>query len=459
MNHRPMTQHNLFTIAIIGRPNVGKSTFFNKLVNKNFAIVDDMPGVTRDRKLGIGNIGGYEFRVIDTPGLEQKNNSELSLKMTLQSEAAVLESDIVIFMIDGQAGILHEDQFFAKWLRKSKKPVILVINKAENEKKLNNSYEEGFRLGFGEPVCISAEHKIGFNFLIDAIRPHYEKKEALVDQSEEFQDTIQLSIIGKPNVGKSTLINALLNEDRTISSPIAGTTRDSIIIDWSYGDYKIRLVDTAGIRKKNKVLDKLEKLSVNDAKSAINFSHVVVVMIDATHFLEQQDLSIIDYALEEGRSVVIAANKWDLVNNKQEVKKDILYKIQRDLHTAGNIHIACISAINAENLSQLLDLVIQTYQNWNIRIPTSKLNLWIRDITSDHPIPLNAQKKRPKIKYITQIKTRPPTFMINSNYPDDINLSYQKYLMNRLRKDFNLIGTPIRLNIKKSNNPYHSSKE
>jgi GTPase len=445
---------SLITISAIGRPNVGKSTFFNKLIGRSKAIVDDTPGVTRDRRYAIGNIGPYEFNIVDTAGLENNIKGEIEKQMGIQTAFAIEESDIVFFMIDGISGVLEEDKKIARWLRKFNKHVVLLMNKSENQNKIESNFYDAYKLGFGEPLCISAEHKLGFNDLIDIIAPICDKKEKEFNDDDGFIDVIQVSIIGRPNAGKSTLINALLNQERTIASSIAGTTRDSIMIDWSWGDYKIKLVDTAGIRRKTKITEKIEQLSIDDAKNAINFSHVVVVLIDATCFLEHQDLALIELTFKEGRSVVLAVNKWDLIKSKSEIKKEIMYQVSKTVQTAGAINIEFISAKDSEKLPELMDSIISTYNVWNTRVSTSKLNNWLRDVTSEHPVPLNSKKKRPKLKYITQYKSRPPAFMISSNFPDDIIPSYQKYLMNSLREHFGFSGVPIRLSFKKSDNPY-----
>lgn len=442
-----------FSIAIIGRPNVGKSTLFNKLVGRKLAIVDNTPGVTRDRKEGSGNIGPYNFQIIDTAGLERKKNNLLVSKMVEQTTKAIELCDLVIFMIDGIAGVLEEDKYYGNWLRKFDKNIILVVNKCENSKKISHLDHDLYKLGFGEAAYISAEHKLGFNDLIDNISPYLENHEQK-EESQTYEDLIQLSIIGRPNAGKSTLVNSFLNQERTITSPEAGTTRDAIAIDWNYGNYKIKLVDTAGIRKRTKINCDLEKMSVKDAENAVNFSHIVIMIIDATMFLEHQDLSIIDYAIKEGRGIVIAANKWDLVKNQKDAKKEIEYQIKDHLKSIDGVHIEYISALHSDNLDKLMQAVIHTYSMWNKRINTADLNKWIKEATDNHPIPMNSQGKRPKIKFLTQYKSRPPSFMLHSNYPDDIDNNYQRYLTHSLRAAFNLTGVPIRFSFKKSSNPY-----
>jgi GTP-binding protein len=445
-----------FSIALVGRPNVGKSTFFNKIVGTKLALIDDQPGVTRDRKEAISNIGLYKFKVIDTPGLDYiKNNSnKFQTLMNAQTEKAIEECDLVVFIIDGLAGITEDDKFLAKELRKSKNKCCLLINKCENTKKVDFAYHDSFKLGLGEPICISAEHKLGFIDFLEYIAPLIEKKEVAEEIEEEYSDFIQLSIIGRPNAGKSTLLNAMLNEQRALVSEVAGTTRDSVAVNWSYGDYKIKLIDTAGLRRKSKVDDKIEKLSVDETKRVIIFSQVVVVLIDATCFLEKQDLSIIDYVIEEGRALVVIVNKWDLVKNKAEVKEEIEYQVAKTLNNIHGVCIEYISALRAENLDKLMHSVIETFKIWNKRISTAKLNQWLREIMQTNPVPLNSQKKRPKIKFITQHKARPPSFVLKCSYPEDIDSTYQKFLINSLRKTFKMTGVPIRMLLQKNDNPY-----
>ncbi len=446
-----------FTIALVGRPNVGKSTFFNKIVGTKLALIDDQPGVTRDRKEAISNIGSYKFKVIDTPGLDYiKNNSnKFQTLMNAQTEQAISECDLVAFIIDGLAGVTEDDKFLAKELRKNKNKCVLLINKCENTKKVDFAYHDSFKLGLGEPVCISAEHKLGFIDFLEYIAPLIEKKEITEEGEEElYNDFIQLSIIGRPNAGKSTLLNAMLNEQRALVSPIAGTTRDSVAVNWSYGDYKIKLIDTAGLRKKTKVDDKIEKLSADETRRVIIFSQVVVVLLDATCFLEKQDLSIIDYVIDEGRALVVIVNKWDLVKNKAEIKAEIEYQVAKTLNNVNGVIIEYISALKAENLEKLMQSVIETFKIWNKRISTAKLNQWLREIMQNNPVPLNSQKKRPKIKFITQHKTRPPSFALKCSYPEDIDTTYQKFLINNLRKTFKMTGVPIRFILQKNENPY-----
>lgn len=443
--------NNLFHIAIIGRPNIGKSTFFNKLVGKKIAIIDDSPGITRDRKTSIGNIGPYEFTVTDTPGLEKKSSQSLSSRMNDQTQQAVEHADTVLFMVDGIAGITDEELYYAKWLRKFNKKTIVIINKSENIKKIENCFDDAYRLGFGEPICISAEHKLGFNDILEQIAEDIDNHRI---EPEDKIEQIQISIIGRPNAGKSTLINTLINDNRLITGPEAGITRDSIEVNWTYGEYKIKLVDTAGIRKRAKVTNHIEKQSVEEAKRAIIFSQLVVVLIDATKKFEQQDLNIINYAVKEGRAVVLVINKWDLVTDIKEMNSDLDFIIKNKLSSLSGINITFISAKNKYNLDALMDNIIETYKKWNVRIPTAQVNNWITNITANQPIPMGSNSKRPRIKYATQIKSRPPTICLHANTPENIPKTYLKFLLNDFRRTFNLEGCNIRLITKKNNNPY-----
>ncbi|MFC7050602.1 ribosome biogenesis GTPase Der [Emcibacter nanhaiensis] len=466
------------TIAIIGRPNVGKSTFFNRLVGKRLAIVDDTPGVTRDRREAMGSLGDYKFKIIDTAGLEEGKGKSLSARMWQQTEKAIEEADFSLFMIDARAGITPLDKHFAELLRRGNHPMILVANKAEGRAGEEGLYD-AYSLGLGAPVAISAEHGEGLAELIEAfdemcrelgIDPLSEEEEEVVSfsvaiegevsEEEEAESEIdpglplQIAIVGRPNVGKSTLVNQILGEERQITGPEAGLTRDTIGVTFDYEGREIRMFDTAGLRRKAKVQEKLEKLSVADTIRALNFAEVVILMVDATMPFERQDLSIASLAVQEGRSVVIALNKYDLIENRQEVLKDIAEKLEHTLPQVKGIPVVPISALTGRGVNKLMPAVFEAYRQWNRRISTSKLNRWLAETTDYHPAP-SVSGRRVKMRYITQIKTRPPTFAIFCNRPAAVPDSYQRYLMNELRWDFELPGVPIRLLLRRGDNPYH----
>ena len=470
------------TIAIIGRPNVGKSTFFNRLVGKRLAIVDDTPGVTRDRREAMGSLGDYKFKIIDTAGLEEGKGKSLSARMWQQTEKAIAEADFSLFMIDARAGITPLDKHFAELLRRGNHPMILVANKAEGRAGEEGLYD-AYSLGLGAPVAISAEHGEGLAELIEAfdemcrelrIDPLSEEEEQVasfsvaiegeVTEEEEAASEVletdlplQIAIVGRPNVGKSTLVNQILGEERQITGPEAGLTRDTIGVTFDYDGREIRMFDTAGLRRKAKVQEKLEKLSVADTIRALNFAEVVILMIDATQPFERQDLSIASLAVQEGRSVIIALNKYDLIENRQEVLKDIDEKLGHTLPQVKGIPVVPISALTGKGVNKLMPAVFEAYRQWNRRISTSKLNRWLAETTEYHPAP-SVSGRRVKMRYITQIKTRPPTFAIFCNRPAAVPDSYQRYLMNELRWDFELPGVPIRLLLRRGDNPYHKKK-
>lgn len=456
-------------IAIVGRPNVGKSTLFNRLVGKKLALVDDRPGVTRDRREGAANLLGLEFNVIDTAGYEDEDPKSLPGRMRKQTEMAVAEAEAAIFVIDGRAGLTPLDQEIGRWLRGSNKPVILLVNKAEG-RAAESGMLESYSLGLGDPIAFSAEHGEGVADLFQAIRPHIEGFEAEIElKAADESAPLKLAIVGRPNAGKSTLINKMLDEDRLITGPEAGITRDSITVDWSWhdvaltdqeqeegiaADRKVRLIDTAGMRKRAKVNDKLEKLSVADAKRAIDFAEVVVLLLDATKGLEAQDLRIADQAIQEGRCVVIAVNKWDVAEGPSGLFNGIRAALDDGLAQIRDVPLVTVSAFTGKGIDHLIKAAFNVRRTWSQRVPTGQLNRWFEDAISENPPPAPGGK-RIKLRYITQAKTRPPSFVIFGTRVDDLPESYRRYLINGIRRELGFGGVPVRLIIRAPKNPYH----
>ena len=426
-----------FTLAIVGRPNVGKSTLFNRLVGQRLALVDDEPGVTRDRREGDARLYDLDFRVIDTAGLEEVFDESLEARMRQQTERAIAEADVAVLLIDARAGLTPLDEHFARWLRRGETPVLLVANKCEGERG-NAGLLEAYALGLGEPVPISAEHGLGLSDLHAAL---------------EDGGPLQLAIVGRPNAGKSTLINRLIGEDRLLTGPEAGITRDAIAVDWLYKGRPVRLVDTAGLRRKARVVDKLEKLSTADSLRAIRFAQVVVLLVEADMPMEKQDLTIARMVVDEGRALVIAVNKWDACADRSAAMQQVRDRLERSLPQTRGVPVVTISALQGQNLDRLLDAVFDAYAVWNRRLPTAALNRWLEAVTEAHPPPAVAGR-RIRLKFMTQAKTRPPTFMIACSRPKELPGAYLRYLENSLRDDFDLPGTPIRLNLRKGKNPY-----
>lgn len=454
----------MFRIAIIGRPNVGKSTLFNKLVGKNFALTDDLPGLTRDRKEAQGKLGSLEFIVIDTAGLE--NNlieNSISQKMVEQTEFAVGDADLCLFVVDAKSGIQNDDLHFANWLRKSNKPILLIANKCENfnEEIFSKEY---YRLGFGKPIAISAEHKLGFGDLYDQLSLKIEKyQQDFLELENQEQDSknhdLQIAVIGRPNAGKSSFLNQILQKDRLITGPQPGITRDAIAIDHAYKNHIIRFIDTAGIRKKTNIDHKLEKLSVLDSYRAIRFAQVVILMIDANSILDHQDVALAGQVLKEGRVLLFAINKIDCVKIDKEVfMRQVRQQIQNLFPEISGAPILGVCALSGYNVNKILDLAIESYQQWQKQISTSKINDWLEYAKTQHS-PKMHKGKPVKLKFATQIKTRPPTFAVFTNHPQVLNGDYQRYLVNSLRQYFELSLTPIRLYLRKSENPYAEKKE
>lgn len=462
-----------FKLAIVGRPNVGKSTLFNRLVGKKLALVDDTPGVTRDRREGDARLGDLEFTIIDTAGLEDAKGDVLEARMQRQTEAAIAEADVCILLIDARAGLLPADAYFAQLLRKSKTPVILAANKCEGGAG-HAGRMEAYELGLGAPLPLSAEHGEGLGDLYDALLP-YERTienadadleiEAALDDDENFdpdapyepdlEAPLRVAVVGRPNAGKSTLVNQLIGEDRMLTGPEAGITRDAIGIEWEWRGRRVKLFDTAGLRRRARVTQKLEKLSAADALRAVRFAEVVVILIDATIPFEKQDLHITDLVEQEGRALLVAVNKWDLVENPQEVLLDLQEKLGRLLPQIRGVPIVTFSALSGRGVDKLMPKIEEVHRVWNARVSTSRLNKWLDMVRSKNPPP--ASKGRPvSLRYATQVKSRPPTFAIFSSRAHEVPTSYKRYLVNTLRETFDLPGVPIRLFLRRGDNPYAS---
>jgi GTP-binding protein len=448
------------TVAIIGRPNVGKSTLFNRLAGRRLALVDDTPGVTRDRREADATLGDLAFRIVDTAGLEDADKGTLSARMQAQTEQALALADVALFLIDSRTGVMPLDQHFADLLRRSGRPVVLVANKAEGRAGEAGALE-AFSLGLGSPVAISAEHGEGLADLHAALAPFVDRAatEAPSDEApdlaaeEAAEKPLQLAVVGRPNVGKSTLVNRLLGEDRLLTGPEAGITRDAISIDWEWQGRAIRLIDTAGLRRKPKVEEKLEKLSVADTLRAVRFAEVVVLVIDATMPLERQDLTIARLVENEGRAMVLAVNKWDLVENRNAALALIRERLEVSLPQLQGVRIVTLSAETGGSVDKLLPAVLAVHEIWNRRVATPQLNRWLQEVQERHPPPL-VDGRRLRLRYMTQANIRPPTFALFASKPGDLPDSYRRYLVNMLRDSFDLPGVPIRLMLRKGKNPY-----
>jgi len=441
------------TIAIVGRPNVGKSTLFNRLVGKRLALVDDRPGVTRDRREGEAKLLGLEFRVIDTAGFEDEDPHTLPGRMRAQTEAAVREADAALFLIDGRDGITPLDEEIGRWLRAETTPVVVVANKAEG-RAAESGIIEAYRLGLGDPIAISAEHGEGIADLFQSLLPHVEHEHFdVADDELDAEHPLQLAIVGRPNAGKSTLVNKMLGQERMITGPEAGITRDSISLDWEWEGRPVRLVDTAGLRKRAKVEDKLEKLSAADTRRAIDYAEVVVLLLDATRGLEAQDLKIAAQVIEEGRALILALNKWDVAENASSLFNGVKAALGEGLAQLRDVPLLTVSAKTGKGIDVILKVAFELREAWGRRIPTGELNRWFEDAIEANPPPA-PKGQRIKLRYITQVKSRPPTFVVFGNRTDELPESYRRYLVNALRRQLDLGPVPLRLDFRGRSNPF-----
>ncbi len=449
-----------FTIAIVGRPNVGKSTLFNRLVGRRLALVDDEPGVTRDRREGEGKLGDLAFTVIDTAGLDHADKESLSGRMQAQTAAAMAQSDAVLFLVDARAGATPLDRGFADLVRKAGKPAILVANKSEGRDSAAGVME-AYTLGLGEPVAISAEHGEGLAGLYDALRAALPEATAAPDLARNVRRAaadkpIQIAVVGRPNSGKSTLINRLLGEERLLSGPEPGTTRDAIAVDLDWRGRRLRLHDTAGLRRRARITQKIEKLSVADALAAIRFAEVAIVLIDAQTPFDEQDIRIVDLVEREGRAIVVAINKWDLIEPPPGALSRLRGETDRLLPQVKGVPVVTLSALTGAGVERLMAAVLESYEVWNRRVATAALNRFLAQAVAATPPPA-VHGRRPRLDYITQPKARPPTFVLFSARAAVLPQSYRRYLINGLREKFKLPGTPIRLTVRAKLNPYGKS--
>jgi GTP-binding protein len=447
-----------FTIAIIGRPNVGKSTLFNRLVGQKLALVDDEPGVTRDRREGEAKLGDLEFTIIDTAGLDEGAKGSLTARMQEQTETAIKLADALMFVVDARAGLTPTDRAFADFARRADKPVLLLANKSEG-KHGDAGAMEAYALGLGDPIQVSAEHGEGMGELYDALRALMgeppEEEEEVEDDSEEDAATrpIRVAIVGRPNAGKSTLINHVLGEERLLTSPVAGTTRDSIAVEITWKGRAFRVFDTAGLRRRARIEEKLEKLSVADALRAVRFAEVVVMMMDAQNRFEEQDLRIADLIEREGRALVIAVNKWDLMDGKPGQISQLRADADHWLPQVTGVPVVAVSGLMGEGIDRLMQAIVDSYAIWNKRVPTSALNRWFEQAVQANPPPA-VSGRRLKLNYITQTKARPPSFVLFCSRADAVPQSYLRYLINSLREAFDLPGTPVRITLREKANPF-----
>jgi GTP-binding protein len=444
-----------FTVAIIGRPNVGKSTLFNRLVGRRLALVDDRPGVTRDRREGQARLGDLEFTVIDTAGLEESAPETLSGRMRAQTETAIAQADAIFFMIDVRAGPMPDDRAFARLVHKSGKPAVLLANKAEGAAAEARRLE-AFELGLGDPVAISAEHNEGLSDLYDALRealPEHTASAAAEAAEPPGPRPIRVAIVGRPNAGKSTLVNHLIGEERLLTAPEAGTTRDAIAVELNWHGRAFQIHDTAGLRRRSRVDEKVEKLSVADALNAVRFAEVVVVLLDVENAFEEQDQRIADLVEQEGRAIVIAVNKWDLKEKTAGAIGKLRNQAEEKLMQIPGVPLVAVSGLTGEGVDRLMQAVVDAFDVWNKRVPTAALNRWFEQAVSAHPPPA-VSGRRLRLNYITQAKTRPPSFVLFCTRADALPDAYKRYLVNSLREAFELPGTPIRLTLREKDNPF-----
>ncbi len=439
-------------IAIVGRPNVGKSTLFNRLAGRALAIVDNRPGVTRDRRFGSGRLGDIDLQLIDTAGFEDVSDESLQARMQQQTARAIDEADIALFVVDAREGVIPLDHVFAEMLRRQDKPVILVANKAEGRMGEAGAMEF-FALGLGEPIPLSAEHGEGLSDLYTAVLAAAPQGASEDEEEQPDDKPIRIAVVGRPNAGKSTLVNRLIGEERLLTGPEAGITRDAIPVDWEWDGRRIRLVDTAGLRRKAKVQEKLEKLSTQDSIRAITFAEVVLLVMDAENAFEIQDLQIADLVEREGRALVFVLAKWDLVTNPQSRLKAFQEQVDEALPQLRGAPMVALSAETGRGLERLMPAVVQAHKNWSTKVKTRDLNDWLKMATQRHPPPA-VSGKRIKPKYMAQTKARPPTFVLFASRADQLPDSYRRYLIHSIRQSFDLPGTPIRLSVKSGKNPY-----
>jgi GTPase len=437
------------TVAILGRPNVGKSTLFNRLAGKRLALVDDMPGLTRDRREGEARLGDLRFRIIDTAGLEETEPGSLARRMREQTEQALEEADVALFLIDARTGLTPLDRHFAQWLRRAKVPIVLVANKAEGRDGESGA-AEAFALGLGTPLPISAEHGEGMDHLYAVLQPYFDQASVAVPPP---QRPLQLAIVGRPNVGKSTLVNRLIGADRLLTGPEPGITRDAIALPWQWHGRPIRLIDTAGMRRRAKLEEPLEKLSVGDTLKTIRFAEVVVLVADAGQMLERQDLTIARLVAEEGRALVLAINKWDLVEDHRAALKHLRTGLDHALPQLAGLGLVPLSALTGAGMARLMPAVFKAEEAWNKRVPTPRLNRFLAEAMERNPPPL-VSGRRLKLRYMTQVNIRPPTFALFASKPTELPDTYRRYLTNLIRDAFDLPGVPIRMMLRKGKNPY-----
>ena len=449
-----------FTVAIIGRPNVGKSTLFNRLVGRRLALVDDEPGVTRDRREGQGKLGDLSFKLIDTAGLERASEESLSARMQAQTAAAMAQADVVLFLVDARTGATPADRGFADLIRKSGKPAILVANKSEG-RAAEAGVLDAYSLGLGEPIAISAEHGEGLTSLYDALLaalPAATAEEKSASELEDVEKPIRIAVVGRPNSGKSTLINRLLGEERLLTGPEPGITRDAIAVDLEWNGRRVRIHDTAGLRRRARITEKLEKLSVADTLGAIRFADVAIVLVDAQTPFEEQDTRIVDLVEREGRAIVVGINKWDLIKPPPGALSRLRETTDRVLPQVKGVPVVVLSARTGTGLDRLMSAVFESYAVWNRRVPTAALNRFLQQAVTANPPPA-VSGRRPRLDYITQPKARPPTFVLFSSRAWALPETYRRYLVNGLREQFSLPGTPIRLTLRTKANPYAGRKK